>query len=212
MEYYKNLDLKDIIYINDEGLVCWEQWKDIPDYEGFYQASDLGRIKSLNRTMSCMGKYSFLSEGRIRKVRLGRDGYLKVNLSIDGKTQTLKIHQLVAMAFLNHVPCGYKLVINHKNFIKIDNQLSNLEVVTQRENSNKKHVKSSSNFTGVSWHKKSKKWSAQVVVNGEIKYLGLFNDELEASQYYENALIAIQNGSEIKVKIKYKYLSDKNSL
>lgn len=204
MEYYKNLDLKDIIYINDEGLICWEQWKDIPDYEDYYQVSDLGRVKSVSKAISSTIKQGLLNEKRIRKVRLGSDGYLKVNLSVGGNRKTLKIHQLVAMAFLNHTLCGYKLVVNHKNFIKLDNRVINLEIVSSRENSNRKHLKSTSKFTGVSWHKASKKWVSVISVDGKLKHLGCFNEEFEASQYYENALLAIKNGMEIQIKTKGK--------
>ena len=49
IEYYKNKSLESLFYVNEFGLVCQEEWKDIPNYEGLYQASDLGRIKSLSR-------------------------------------------------------------------------------------------------------------------------------------------------------------------
>ena len=45
IEYHKNLSLELLFYINNEGLVCYEEWKDIPGYEGIYQVSNLGRIK-----------------------------------------------------------------------------------------------------------------------------------------------------------------------
>ena len=47
IEYWKNLDLRDLFYINDDGLVCCEEWRDIIGYEGYYQVSNLGRVKSL---------------------------------------------------------------------------------------------------------------------------------------------------------------------
>lgn len=52
IEYYKNLSLENLPYINEEGLICWEEFRDIPQYEGLYQVSDLGRVKSLARTIT----------------------------------------------------------------------------------------------------------------------------------------------------------------
>lgn len=183
-----------------------EIWKDIPNYEGIYQASNLGNIKSLSRIILRRGKYPFKSEERVLKAGSCIRGYLTV--SLNNKTQ--KVHTLVAMTFLGHVPCGLKLVVNHKNLIKTDNRVENLEIVTQRENTNQKHLNNTSKFVGVTWCNKSKKWKSQIYDKGW-KYLGLFDSEEEASEYYENALIAIQNGTEIQVKLKktsskYKYV------
>ena len=161
-----------------------EIWKNIIGFEG-YQASNLGRIKSLKRVNELIMS-SFLN----------KRGYLMVSMS--GKSK--QVHQLVAIAFLNHTPCGHKLVINHKNFIRTDNRVENLEIVTSRENCNQKHLESSSQFVGVGWCKFSNKWRSRIRVNGKDKCLGLFDDELEASEYYENALTAIQNETEIKVR------------
>ena len=166
-----------------------EIWKDIPDYEGYYQVSNFGNVKSLSRTIFKMGKFPFISKEKILKPRVNK-GYKVFNLCKNGHEKTRKVHQLVAMAFLNHVPCGYKLVVNHKDFNKLNNNISNLEIVTMRENTNQKHIKSSSEFTGVYWHKATQKWMARIRVNGKRKYLGLFSNEKDASLAYENSLIA----------------------
>jgi hypothetical protein len=152
-----------------------EQWKTIEGYED-YQVSDLGNIKSFKR-----GKERILKHSTTH-------GYLHVILSVNGKQKNRLVHQLVAIAFLNHKPCGHKLVINHKDFNKQNNHVDNLEVVTQRENVNHKHIKSSSEYTGVTWRKERKKWVAQIFINGKKKYLGVFFSEIEASQAYKNAL------------------------
>jgi hypothetical protein len=52
IEYYNNFDLNPLFYINDEGLVCLEEFKNIPNWIGFYQISNLGRVKSLERTIT----------------------------------------------------------------------------------------------------------------------------------------------------------------
>ena len=104
-----------------------ENYKEIPGYPN-YKVSDLGNVKSL------------LSKGRI--LRPSRDrGRLKVRLSKDGKVKTFNVHQLVAIAFLNHVPCGNSIVVNHKNHHKADNRLINLQLLTAEENC-RSHAKS----------------------------------------------------------------------
>lgn len=212
MEYYKNLDLEDIIYINDKGIVCWEQWGDVPDYEGTYQVSNLGRVRSLTRTILVRNRYLITCKGRVFKLRTDNHGYIQVKLSKNGNSSNKSVHQLVAIVFLSHIVCGHKWVVNHKNFIKTDNHLENLEIITQRENANHKHLKSSSSFVGVDWHKKANRWRARIHVNGKVENLGLFDTEEEASQYYENALVAIENGEDIIIKrkehaSKYKWVS-----
>lgn len=170
-----------------------EIWKDIPSYEGKYQASNLGRIKSLERKVS-FGKQKRLIKETILKPKIDKDGYLRVSLS----SKKYQIHKLIAISFLNHVPCGLKTVINHKNFLRNDNNLKNLELIPNRENTNQKQFSHSSKFTGVYWEKN--KWRSQIRVDGKIKHLGQFDNEKEASEYYENALIAIHNGTEIQIK------------
>lgn len=175
-----------------------EIWKDIPSYEGIYQASNLGIIKSLYRiTISKTGIKKSYKE-RILKSNSCRD-YCFLRLSKNGKPKGFWVHQLVAMAFLGHVPCKHKLVVNHINFCKTDNRVENLEIITARENLNRKHLSSSSKYTGVTWIKKTKKWQSRIVINGKIKHLGSFDSEIEASEHYEKALIAY-NESKIKTK------------
>ena len=166
-----------------------EEFRDIPSYEGLYQVSNLGRVKSFKCGKEKMLKPSAVSQG-----------YMSVGLSINGVKKTKKVHQLVAMAFLNHIPCGFELVVNHIDFDRTNNNVSNLEIVTQRENTNQKHLKSTSKYVGVHWSKLKKKWCSKIKVNGKGKRLGLFDTEIEASEYYENALYNISNNLPIIVK------------
>lgn len=193
MEYYKNLDLENIKYFCEFDLV-WkvEKWKYIPNYEDIYQVSDLGRVKSLSRIVD-NGTICRLIKDRVLKTTKNKNIYLLISLHKNGIRMTFQIHQLVAMAFLNHKPCGHKLVINHKNFTTTDNRKVNLEITTTRENTNKKHLKSSSEYVGVSWHKKSNKWRSVIYINGNRKNLGLFTCALEASKAYENKLKKINH-------------------
>lgn len=152
-----------------------EIWKDIPDYEG-YQVSDLGNVKSLK-----------LGKNIILKPKLDR-GYYAVNVHKNGIKKTFRIYILVAITFLGHKPCGYKIVVDHIDHNKLNDNLLNLRLISQRENTNRKHLKSSSKFTGVSWSKQSNKWVASISINGKTKSLGYFVDEIESSKAYQKAL------------------------
>jgi len=163
-----------------------EIWKDIKDYEGIYQVSNFGRVKSLKRTISHWRGGNSVIKERILKGIIS--DYLVVVLYKEGKQKTKKIHKLVAESFLNHKPCGMNLVVNHIDFNKLNNNVSNLEIVTNRENCNHKHIKSSSKYTGVNWNKKDKKWHSSIYINGKLKYLGYFDCETKAHLAYQNKL------------------------
>ena len=96
-----------------------EIWKDAVGYEGLYQVSNLGRVKSIKKG--------------ILKARLNK-GYLYVDLTRDKKRNHRLIHRLVVSSFIGEVPEGY--CINHINEIKSDNRLENLEITTFKENIN----------------------------------------------------------------------------
>ena len=164
-----------------------EIWKDIKDYEGLYKVSNLGKIKSVSRWRGNRYK-GYIQKERILKGAENKWGYVVVNLYKYKSPQSKTIHQLVAMSFLNHTPCGFKLVVNHVNFDKTDNRVENLEIVTNRENSNKKHLPSSSKYVGVSWNKNAKKWMAMISINNKNKNLGYFISEDSASNAYKNTL------------------------
>ena len=165
-----------------------EQWKDIKGYEDIYQISSFGRVRSMDRYVKRNNSLLSVKE-KILKCSIDGRGYLKVGLHKNGKRQNSKIHQLVAVAFLNHIPCGYNLVINHIDFNKLNNHKDNLEIVTQRTNSNHKHLKDgkSSIYTGVDLKKSNNKWRANIYFQGKCIYLGCFTNEYEAHLTYEKA-------------------------
>ncbi|WP_284108924.1 NUMOD4 domain-containing protein [Acinetobacter pittii] len=107
-----------------------EIWKPIVGYEGIYEVSNLGCIKSLSRATT--NKLQPFVPERILKTRIGKTGYEIVGLSKDGGQKTCKVHRLVASAFCDN-PLN-KPHINHKNGLKTDNNSSNLEWVTASEN------------------------------------------------------------------------------
>lgn len=164
-----------------------ENRKSVKDYEGIYEVSNFGNIKSLSRIILNRGVNPFLSKEKIVKQNLHK-GYFYVTLCKNGNPKVFLVHQLVAISFLNHSPNRFVLTVNHKDFNKQNNKMENLEIVTVRENSNQKHIKSSSQYTGVQWVKNRKNWKAVIVLNGKNKYLGSYKTEIEASNAYQNAL------------------------
>lgn len=103
-----------------------EVWAPLYQWEDYYLISTLGRIKSVPR-LNCKGK--------IRKLTVSKNGYYVINLTAPNKTRKRAlVHRLVAETFLGPIPGGMQ--INHKNEIKTDNTLENLEIVTPKENSN----------------------------------------------------------------------------
>ena len=111
-----------------------EEWRDVVDYEGRYQVSSLGRVKSLERTIIKKDGRKHTVKERILKPGMGRCGYLSVVLCAGGKPKTLNVHRLVCEAF--HENTDNKPQVNHINEIKTDNRACNLEWTTARENSN----------------------------------------------------------------------------
>lgn len=164
-----------------------EIWKGIPNYD-YYQVSNLGNVKSLERTIIRSNGIKQYIKERLLKQTVTSTGYLSIGLYEKRIHKTRKVHQLVAESFLGHKPNGMNMVINHINFNKLDNRVENLNIITQRENTNQKHLESSSNYIGVCWDKHSNKWKSSITINGVLKHLGNFDNELEASNEYKLTL------------------------
>lgn len=119
-----------------------EIWKDIENYEGYYQISNLGRLKSLERNIPRVnnGKIvNYIQKERIIKLtKNGKDGYFKVYLRKNNTYKRFYIHRLVARYFLKDGTEKYNdksFNVNHKDGIKTNNKKDNLEWVTRSENS-----------------------------------------------------------------------------
>lgn len=107
-----------------------EIWKDAPGYEGYYQVSNLGNIKSLSRYVN-HGSYKYFRNSRIRKPFIA-GGYYQLTLDIDGQHSNEMIHRLVAKAFIDN-PENHPYV-NHKDGNKLNNCVDNLEWCTASDN------------------------------------------------------------------------------
>ena len=175
-----------------------EIWKDVPNYEGYYQASNIGRVRSLDRTVEFSNGRERFYRGGVIKGSVDK-GYRRTTLNIDGVGRYLKFSQIVAMAFLGHEPNGHTLVVDHINGDRSDNRVENLRIVTQRANTStcfrSKEETFSSRYVGVNWDKKTSKWASKIYHNGVITALGFYDTELEASNAYQSALSKIDGGS-----------------
>lgn len=109
-----------------------EVWIDISGYEGLYQVSNLGRVKSCEKIVPHYKGGDRLLKELIRKPVTDKDGYMVIDLYKEGKGKLYKVHRLVGIAFIPNEEG--KKAINHKNGIKNDNNVNNLEWCTDSEN------------------------------------------------------------------------------
>ena len=110
-----------------------EIWKDIKGFEGLYQVSNLGRVKSLERFRKGANGSLVTVKEKILKPLIDK-GYYQVCLFKQSNRKAYLVHRLVWSAFNGSIPEG--LQVNHINEIKSDNRLSNLNLMTAKENSN----------------------------------------------------------------------------
>ena len=166
-----------------------EIWKDIPGYEGSYQASTLGRIKSLS-----------LRKEKILKQSI-RKKYLCVTLSLNAKLRCINVHQLIMLTFYNHVYKDNNLVTDHIDSNPMNNKLNNLRLVTNRENCSREKTFRSGLPVGVGtlWSrgKLRNKFRANITINYKRVHLGNFNTVEEASEAYQLALTKINNNEQL---------------
>lgn len=108
------------------STLIYEEWKDIKGYEGLYQVSSFGRVKSLN--------YHKTGAEKLLKQGFDKDGYKQLTLYKNRHKKNCKVHRLVAEAFIDN-PNNYP-IINHRNEFKFDNSVYNLEWCDEKYNSN----------------------------------------------------------------------------
>ena len=168
-----------------------EIWKDIPNYEGMYQVSNLGRVKSLERFVK-QAKGGYTQKESLLKPYSMR-GYDQIVLCKNSIRKSIQVHQLIAIVFLNHKPNGNKIVVDHINTIKNDNRLENLQLITNRKNLSKDKNGYSSKYIGVCFVKDINKFKTNIYINNKSIHLGYYNNEIEASEIYQLALKNIKH-------------------
>lgn len=111
-----------------------EEWRDIPGFEGFYQASSRGLIRSIDRYVTGKNGRTQLCKGRILAPFQGTTcNYLSVQFSVNNRPSKHLIHRLIAITFLG-LDKESELEVNHKDGNRKNNAVTNLELVTHQEN------------------------------------------------------------------------------
>jgi hypothetical protein len=112
-----------------------EIWKPAVGYEGYYEVSNMGRVRSLDRVIEQAGRWGLIKRkmrGRERRLKIGLHGYPVVNLSMGGRCTTRRVHRLVLEAFVG--PCPDGMECRHLDGIPENNLLGNLRWGTRAEN------------------------------------------------------------------------------
>ena len=110
-----------------------EKWRAIAGFEGYYEVSNFGDVRSVDRTVPREGtRGDMLRKGQVRKPHVTPKGYLRVQLTQGGEPRSFQVHRLVAEAFIPNPE--NKPEVNHRNGNKRDNYLGNLEWATSSEN------------------------------------------------------------------------------
>ena len=165
-----------------------EIWKDIPGYEGLYQISNLGRVKSLKRKVYAgRGRMRWQYEKILSENKTNGNGYKIVSLNKESKSQNKYIHRLVAEAFLEN-PNNYKY-INHKDENKSNNCVDNLEFCTAQYNStyNNLHIRNG-------LKKRNNKYSKKILqLNDNDEIITIFPSISEASRQLNVSYQAISD-------------------
>lgn len=169
-----------------------EIWKDIKGHEGFYQISNLGRVKSLKKWCGNVHLSKWVNDEKILTPQHNGKNYLYVTITQNKKRKNFYIHRLVAEYFLSNPQ--RKPVVNHKDFDTSNNTVDNLEWVTQKENIQysaykMKHPKSKSKPTNtgekyISFRKEQNRYRVCVYR----KEIGCFKTLDEAIKARDNAL------------------------
>ena len=149
-----------------------EVFKKIPGYDNVYEISNFGNVKSLGNNKK--------RKEKILKSSVNSKGYKTVRL----KGKTKDVHQLVAIAFLNHIPCGDLKVVDHKDNNPLNNHLNNLEIITHRKNISK-NAKSNNSSKTIGVIKVNHKWLSNICI-------GSFDSEEKASDAYNKVLKFIE--------------------
>lgn len=140
-----------------------EEWRDVKGYEGFYQVSNLGRVRSVTRQIK-RDNGSYMKHGQELILRLDQHGYFQVNLAKNKAHRIEKVHRLVANAFIEN-PYN-KPEVNHKDCNPQNNRVDNLEWCTHYENMRYMHEQGRAKRTD-SWlenlHESQKKFYKPVI-------------------------------------------------
>ena len=110
-----------------------EVWRTVPGFDGYYEASNYGKVKSLDRVTK-WGRATYIRKGRILKESIDKHGYHRVSLFVNGQPFYYRVNVLVYTAFIGPVPDGMQ--VNHIDENKDNNCVWNLNLMSPKDNSN----------------------------------------------------------------------------
>lgn len=172
-----------------------EIWKSVKGFEGFYEASNLGRVKSIKRTsIDSIGRKRIFRE-RILK-QFSRQGYLRVSIYSNTIFKSARVSRIVAEAFILNPE--NKPQINHINGIKIDNSIENLEWATAKENVNHAYK------TGLKIGRRGEKCNLSKLKNRDV--YAILKSNKPQKELSKKHKVSISLISQIKNKIIWKHL------
>ena len=162
-----------------------EEWKDIPGYKGYYQVSNLGQVRSLDREIPHKKYGTQKRKGKILSNRKSNNGYYHVMLI----NKNHRVNKLVYETFVGKVKEGN--VVDHiNNNERQNNSLQNLQEITHRENLSKDKK---TNLTGAYKDKRCNSYYSKIRIGDKQIYLGSFDTEEKAHQAYINKLKELQH-------------------
>jgi hypothetical protein len=157
-----------------------EIWKAISGYEGLYEVSNFGNVKSLPKKKVARGGSVYTTKEKIMSPNPNRWGYLRVNLINEGKIKSFKVHRLVMSAFIG----VSDLHVDHIDTVHTNNSLSNLRYCTQAENQRFNREKLGIKYTN---RNGTVRYHAKIQQNNKKYFLGSFRTENEARAAYNKA-------------------------
>lgn len=165
-----------------------EEWRPVVGFDGLYEVSSLGNVRSLTRHVNNRWGTKRRIEGQAMSPVIGNNGYAKVHLAANGKYHYLMVHRLVAQAF--GLLSEAKPVADHINGDKLDNRVENLRGVNRSENTQNQRKptrRNTSGYLGVGFEQQTKKFRAVIGVNGKYTTLGRFDTAEAAHAAYVDA-------------------------
>jgi hypothetical protein len=180
-----------------------EIWKDVKDFTGMYEVSNLGNIRSVTRQVLCRNNCVKMVNGKILRQQINRRGYSIIGLSLGDNPKTFSVHQLVATAFIPNFCQSTEL--NHIDGNKQNNAATNLEISNGSHNqlhavrTGLKTKMGKSRFNNVTYVKNPKackRWAASIRHDGKSSYgWKTFHTEEEAAHYVDTLLDNINDTS-----------------
>jgi hypothetical protein len=197
-----------------------EIWTPILGLENQYYISNYGNVKSIERTINVKRKKGenvrLVQERILSQFLVGPKNkkYFAVKLCVNGRCKTFKVHILIAVSFMYDqylelvINSNENYLIDHKNEIKTDNRLENLQIITHRQNITKAIIhKNPNKMIGAT--KINNKFASRIFTNGVQFHLGMYDTEVEAHEAYLKALEEINSGTFIPNTKRKRYRPNK---